>query len=71
MITESILGEEQLIRQATDVLIDKLGIVETMRFFALKNLGHEDTDAVIRHRLWQNNLNKDEFFDEIFSNIAV
>jgi hypothetical protein len=65
MITEIIMSEEQLIRQVTNVLIDKLGITETARFFTIHYPAHKD--AVARHRLWQNSLNKDDFFEEIFN----
>lgn len=36
MTTETVLTEEQLVRQATDALIDKLGIVEATRFLSLR-----------------------------------
>ena len=37
MITETAMSEEQLIRQATDALINNLGIMEATRFLAIKN----------------------------------
>lgn len=37
MATKTVLTEEQLIRQATDALIDKLGIMEATRFLSLKH----------------------------------
>ncbi|MEI2769897.1 MAG: hypothetical protein V9G98_03890 [Candidatus Competibacter sp.] len=58
------LTEEQLIRQATDTLIDKLGLMEATRFLSLKYQGR--LESVERHRLWQSGLDKEEFFDEIF-----
>ncbi len=65
MIAESILTEEQLIQQATEVLMSKLGLVETLRFLALTTRGHEE--SVERHRAWQATLDKDAFFDEVFN----
>lgn len=65
MTTETLLTEEQLIRQATDVLIDNLGLMEATRFLSLKHQGR--LDSVERHRLWQSGLDKDEFFDKVFS----
>lgn len=50
MTTETLLTEEQLIRQATDVLIDNLGLMEATRFLSLKHQGR--LDSVERHRLW-------------------
>ncbi len=65
MATETVLTEEQLIRQATDALIDKLGLMEATRFLSLKHQGR--LDSVERHRLWQIGLDKDEFFDKVIS----
>ncbi len=65
MITETAMSEEQLIRQATDALINNLGIMEATRFLAIKNQNR--IESVERHRLWQSGLDKDEFFDEVFT----
>ena len=65
MISDSILTEEQLVKQATDILVDKLGLVETVRFMALTSSAR--VESVERHRLWQATLEKDKFFDEVFS----
>jgi hypothetical protein len=65
MITETAMSEEQLIRQATDALINNLGIMEATRFLAIKNQNR--TESVERHRLWQSGLDKEEFFDEVFT----
>lgn len=65
MATETMLTEQQLIRQATDALVDKLGIMEATRFLTLKHQGH--LESVERHRLWQSGLDKEAFFDEIFT----
>ena len=61
------LTEEQLIRQATDALIDNLGLMEATRFLSLKHQGR--LDSVEWHRLWQSGLDKDEFFDKVFSQV--
>ncbi len=65
MITETAMSEEQLIRQATDALINNLGIMEATRFLAIKNQNR--IESVERHRLWQSGLDKEEFFDEVFT----
>ena len=65
MTTDAVLTEEQLVRQATAALIDKLGIMEATRFLGLKHQNR--LESVERHRLWQAELNKGEFFDEVFS----
>ena len=65
MNTETVMTEEQLIRQAIDVLIESLGIMEATRFLAIKR--ESRLESVDRHRLWQSELNKDKFFDEVFT----
>jgi len=64
MTAETVLTEEQLVRQATDALIDKLGIVEATRFHSLKR--RQRIESVERHRQWQQGLDRDEFFREVF-----
>ena len=64
MTTETVMPEEQLIRQATDALINNLGIMEATRFLAIKNQNR--IESVERHRLWQSGLDKEDFFDEVF-----
>ncbi|MCP4700783.1 MAG: hypothetical protein GY862_28605 [Gammaproteobacteria bacterium] len=64
MKSDAVLSEEQLIHQAIEVLIEKMGLLETTRFFALKSQG--GIDSVERHRQWQADLDKDAFFDQVF-----
>jgi hypothetical protein len=59
-----ILSEEQLIRQAMDILIEKLGVLNATRFLTLKQ--QNKLDAVTRHQEWQTTLNKDQFFNQVF-----
>jgi hypothetical protein len=65
MNTETVMTEEQLIRQAIDALIESLGIMEATRFLAIKR--ESRLESVDRHRLWQSELDKEKFFDEIFT----
>jgi hypothetical protein len=65
MSTETVMPEEQLIRQATDALINNLGIMEATRFLAINRQSR--LESVERHRLWQSELDKNEFFDKIFT----
>ena len=65
MTTERVMTDEQLIRQATDILLSRLGLVEATRFFALANRGR--TESVERHRVWQETLDQEAFFEEVFS----
>ncbi len=64
MTSETVLTDEQLVRQATDALIDKLGIVETTRVLSLKS--QQRIESVKRHRKWQEGLDRDEFFEQVF-----
>ncbi len=64
MTTKTVLTEEQLIRQATDALIDKPDIMEATRFLSFKHPGR--LESVERHRLWQDRLEQEEFFGEVF-----
>ena len=64
MNTETVMTEEQLIRQAIDALIESLGIMKATRFLAIKR--ESRLESVERHRLWQSELDKDKFFEEVF-----
>ena len=65
MNTETVMSEDQLNRQVIDALNESLGIMEPTRFLAIK---HENRlESVDRHRLWQNELDKDKFFEEVFT----
>ncbi|TAL43015.1 MAG: hypothetical protein EPN89_16615 [Methylovulum sp.] len=65
MTTETVMPEEQLIRQATDALINNLGIMEATRFLTINRQSR--LESVDRHRLWQSGLDKEEFFNEVFA----
>jgi len=65
MDTETVMTEEQLIRQAVDALIESLGMMEATRFLAIKR--ESRLESVDRHRLWQSELDKEKFFDEVFT----
>ncbi|MHB8327876.1 MAG: hypothetical protein ACYDB5_10665 [bacterium] len=59
------MEEETIIRKGIGALLKELNPVEVMRFI---NISREDrTESVKRHREWQKLLDKDKFFDEIFS----
>ncbi len=64
MKTSIFTDEEQLITKAVDVLIKELGPVEASRFLTLPK--KRRMESVKRHRQWQAQLQKDEFFDRVF-----
>lgn len=59
------LNEETLIQRAIEVLMETLGPVETARFLSLSE--KQRIESVKRHRAWQSQLEKEQFFNEVFS----
>jgi hypothetical protein len=57
-------NENQLIQQAIQILLEKLGTTDTNRFLSLKS--SQRLDSVLRHQTWQKTLNKNSFFDDVF-----
>lgn len=60
-----LMEEEKLVEVAIDALLDRLGPVETNRFLTLPR--KKRMESVKRHRQWQQQLDKDAFFDKIFA----
>ena len=61
----TVMNEEQLIEKAVQVLVREFGSVEASRFLAIPQRKRED--SLKRHQAWKNGLDKDTFFDEVFS----
>ena len=57
-------SEDQLIKDAIDILMEKLGPVETSRFLSLP--AKKRAESLKRHRAWQATLDKDTFFKDVF-----
>ena len=64
MRTDALLEEGKLVRRAVDSLLERLGPVETQRFLSLP--ARRRMDSVRRHRRWQQGLDKDTFFAQVF-----
>ena len=64
MKTSALMDEDVLVRKAVRALMDDLGPVEAQRFLSLP--GGKREDSVARHHKWQRQLNKDQFFDQVF-----
>ena len=62
--TTEFLPENQLIQKAIKALMDVLGPVEASRFLALSR--EKRLESVLQHREWQETLDKDAFFDQVF-----
>ena len=59
------MDEEVIIKKAVNILMEKLGTIETIRFIAMQK--KKRVESVKRHREWQNKLDKDRFFGEVFA----
>lgn len=63
------LTEEELIERGLEALMTALGPVETMRFLTLPR--PRRLESVERHRRWQERLDQDQFFDQVFKDNAT
>jgi hypothetical protein len=59
------MDEEDVIRKAIEVLLKELGPIETIRFINMPR--KKRIESVKRHREWQKQLDKEKFFNEVFS----
>jgi len=64
MKESQVLNEETLVQRAIEVLMDTLGPVEAMRFLSLPI--KKRVESVKRHQKWQAQLQKEQFFHEVF-----
>ena len=53
------IKEDKLLKQGIDILMEKLGPIETSRFLSLPP--HKRIESVKRHKKWQAELDKDIF----------
>ena len=67
MKTATILSDEDLVKKAAEILVDKLEEVEAIRFFSMESKKREE--SVLRHRKWQQSLDKKAFLDEAFGQV--
>lgn len=65
MRTVKYMDEDLVIKKGMEVLIKELGPVEAIRFMTIPK--RKKIESVKRHREWQKQLNKDNFFDEVFA----
>jgi len=64
-LTEHVyLEEDEVVRRGVEALVRELGPVEAMRFLSLRRT--RIFDSVTHHRQWQESLDKDRFFNEVF-----
>lgn len=65
MRTVKYMDEDLVIKKGMEVLIKELGPVEAIRFMTIPK--RKKIESVKRHREWQKQLNKDNFFDQVFA----
>jgi len=56
--------DNDLMKKGIEILFRELGNVDAMRFLSIPR--EKRIESVKRHRDWQQTLDKDTFFDEIF-----
>lgn len=61
----TLMEESELVQKAVGILVRGLGPVEASRFLALAR--PKRVESVKRHRAWQAKLDKNAFFNQIFS----
>jgi hypothetical protein len=59
------IDEDIVIKKGIELLVKELGPVEAMRFINMSK--RKRIESVARHREWQKMLDKEQFFDEVFS----
>jgi len=59
------MDEEMMVKKAIKVLIGELGPIEANRFISMPR--KKRIESVRRHRQWQKQLDKEDFFDRVFS----
>ena len=59
------MDEELMVKKAIKALIMELGPIEANRFINIPR--EKRIESVKRHREWQKHLDKDRFFDQIFT----
>lgn len=64
MSTHTYLPEEVVVRRGLQALMEALGPVETARFLSLPRARF--ADYVQWRRQWQDSLDPEQFFDEVF-----
>ena len=58
------ISDKDLIEKGTKILFEELGYSDALRFLSMPRELREE--SVQRHRRWQEGLDKNNFFDEVF-----
>ena len=68
MKKSKLISQEKLLEQGIEILLDRLGPVETNRFMSIPH--KKQIESVKRYHQWQSKLEKESFFDEIFGSVG-
>jgi len=58
------MDEKTVIKKGVDLLVKGLGPLEAIRFMSIRQ--ERRIESVKRHRAWQKQLNKEQFFNDVF-----
>ncbi|MFZ4526588.1 MAG: hypothetical protein ACOYOE_13930 [Chlorobium sp.] len=64
MSLTKMMPDKEVIKKVTEILFKELGYTDAIRFLSLPK--EQKMESVERHRNWQNTLDKDKFYDDIF-----
>lgn len=65
MSLTTMMPDKELIKKVTEILFRELGYTDAIRFLSLPK--EQKIESVERHRNWQNTLDKDKFYNDIFT----
>ncbi len=65
MSMTKMIPDKELIRKVTEILFKELGYTDAIRFLSLPK--ERKMESIERHRDWQNTLDKDKFYNDIFA----
>ncbi len=65
MSLTTMMPDKELIKKVTEILFRELGYTDAIRFLSLPK--EQKMESVERHRNWQNTLDKDKFYNDIFT----
>jgi hypothetical protein len=65
MSLTTMMPDKELIKKVTEILFRELGYTDAIRFLSLPK--EKKMESVERHRNWQNTLDNDKFYNDIFT----
>lgn len=65
MSLTKMMPDKELVKKVTEILFKELGYNDAIRFLSMP--GEQRIESVERHRKWQNSLEKEKFFNEVFT----